>query len=66
MPDYVITIDYGREGLIAYRSQNRDLAHARRDARRLAKEERDRGISARLHRVESEKKDRERMEREGF
>lgn len=29
MTDYVITIDYWCEGLIAYRSRNRDLADAR-------------------------------------
>lgn len=66
MPNYVIWLDYGPgEGRIAYNSVNRDLAHAREDARKMAKEERVRhGIPIKVHRVESEKKANARLTRE--
>jgi hypothetical protein len=66
MPNYVIWLDYGPgEGRIAYSSVNRNLAQAREDARRMAKEERQRhGIPIKVHRVESEEKAEARTTRE--
>jgi hypothetical protein len=70
MPTYVISLKYSSGSdtdFVEYETENPNLAGAKRDAKALAQEEREKtGLSVRIVRVESRAASDRRREREGF